>query len=63
MLSIQRDKLVCFLYLLIRDTVPPGEIERIMKEVEKASAPMTYSNSFVAGYAESLVKRMAIEVS
>lgn len=50
-------KLVSFLYQLIRDHVPPGEIEKIVQESED-NPDVTYTNGWLARYAEDLSNRL-----
>jgi hypothetical protein len=53
--------LVPFLYVLIRDEVTPGSIERIMKDLEKlknSGDEASYSNEFLVAYARSLAERL-----
>jgi len=53
--------LQCFLYLLMRDTVVPGEVERLVREAEKGTNHMgvpTYSNSYLSEYAHELSERL-----
>ena len=50
-----------FLYLLIRDEVTSGVIERIMKDIEKiqdTGGNPIYSNKFLADYAKSIADRL-----
>lgn len=49
--------LVSFLYELMRDYVPAGEIERITVEAEK-HAEVTYSNKHLAAYAKEIANRL-----
>jgi len=49
-----KNKLVCFLYLLMRDSITPGSIEGIIMQL-KQSLPDTeyeYSNGYLAEYAQ-----------
>lgn len=53
------NKLVQFIYLLARDEVPTGVVERLVKDVllyEGVGA--VYSNKYLAEWAESVVKRL-----
>lgn len=54
-------KLDMFLYLLMRDSsIPLGEIERIVIEIEKIQSENTiFSNGFLAEYAQNLRKRLS----
>jgi hypothetical protein len=51
-------KLVVFLYLLMRDHLPVGEIERIMLEVSADSMPVTYTNGWLAQHCKDIEKRL-----
>ena len=46
-----------FLYLLIRDSVTMGEIERIMKQLHPNDIP-EFSNKYLAEYAKNLAERI-----
>lgn len=50
-------KLQCFLYLLMRDTAVPGEVERLVGEIEKGYNPV-FSNGHLADYAAELAARL-----
>lgn len=49
-------KLVCFLYLLMRDEVTPGRIETILKDVRSAGPEPYYQfcNGYLAQHAQSV---------
>lgn len=49
-------KLVCFLYMLMRDEVPVGVIERLLLEV--SSNTIMYTNGYLANYAENIAIRL-----
>lgn len=51
-------KLVYFLYSLMRDHVPCGVVEKILKE--SSSGTTTYSNEFLAQYAQ-LISDILVE--
>ena len=53
-------KLKAFLYLLVRDELPFGKVERILKDIERADHdnPIVYSEGVQAVYAEQLTKRL-----
>lgn len=56
------DKLVAFLYFLLRDKIPAGELEAIMRQVEDFEPPwlvMSFSNGWLAQYAINLAGRLA----
>lgn len=50
------DKLVSFLYQLMRDEVPAGVLERIVQESQTVPASLTNGN--LARYAEDLASRL-----
>ena len=52
------DKLTSFLYELIRDHLPPGVVEGIMRNVEAEPKERTYCNGFIALYAHLLAQRL-----
>jgi hypothetical protein len=56
-------KLVDFLYTLMRDHIPPGDVERLVCEAvdnyeRSPQEPNLYSNGWLARYAEDLAKRL-----
>ncbi len=51
------DPLVSFLYTLLRDHLPAGEVELITREAEKHH-DVAYSNSYLAGYASNIASRL-----
>lgn len=52
------DPLVAFLYLLLRDDVQPGRLER--RAIEGAGfSKLQLTNRYLAGYAENLARRLA----
>lgn len=55
-----RKRLVAFLYDMMRDYVPVGEVERWLQDAEKvhSSLDVTYSNEYLEAYARSIVQRM-----
>ena len=57
------DRLVAFMYLLMRDSIPAGEAERLALEAEKTDIgpyrKEDYSNKHLAKYAVDLVKRLS----
>ena len=57
------DKLVGFLYLLLRDYVPAGDIEEIMKQISKKESSETYefTNGYIASYAKNIQERLINE--
>jgi hypothetical protein len=53
------DPLVSFLYILMRDHLPIGEIESIMKDhVYKKSKDCQFTNGWLAEYAKDMAKRL-----
>jgi len=60
---MKMDKLVCFLYLLMRDELPTGVVERLIAEVErpKGKLSFSYSSLELAKYAEMLAARLRAE--
>lgn len=52
------DPQVSFLYQLLRDHVTPGVMERIVREVELEPQPITYTNGWLAKYADHLAARL-----
>lgn len=56
-------KLTDFLYTLMRDHLPTGTVEELVRTVEAegephSSAPIAYSNGWLAHYAHDLAKRL-----
>lgn len=51
------DPLVSFLYYLMRDHVPPGALEGILKHA-CAKTTTTYTNGFLAQYAMDIARRL-----
>jgi hypothetical protein len=54
------DRLVTFLYLLTRDELPSGQVERLLAEVERADAP-TFSAPFVEAQAREWTARLVAQ--
>jgi hypothetical protein len=54
--------LVSFLYELMRDHVPPGVIEEIMRKTMGPSA-VVYTNGWLAKYAEDVANRLVPPVA
>lgn len=50
-------KLVSFLYELMRDYITPGDVELIVQSSEEFS-DVTYTNGWLAKYAEYLAQRL-----
>ena len=58
-MSDNNDKLVAFLYILLRDHLPAGVVEEIMvNHVEKFSGTPVFDNPFTEGHARELAGRM-----
>jgi hypothetical protein len=57
------DRLVAFMYLLMRDDLPPGEVERLVLEAEKTEIgpyrKEDYTNKHLAKYAVEIVRRLS----
>lgn len=53
------DKLVAFLYLLMRDHVVPGTLEEIMKNL--AADRFQFSNGWLALYAKDIAGRLGAQ--
>ena len=53
-------KLVCFLYLLGRDYLSLGKIEKLMMDIEqdKKEEEYTYTNGWLAQYAQDVAERL-----
>lgn len=49
-------RLVAFLYTLMRDEVPPGTVERIVRDSRDPDCQ--YTNGWLAKYAEDLANRL-----
>lgn len=50
------DKVLAFLYELMRDHLPPGTVEQIVGSAQ--SQPTTYTNGWLAEYAGFLTDRL-----
>lgn len=54
-----KDKLTCFLYMLMRDGLPCGVVEGIMlKMADNGEEPYEYCNGWLAQYADDIRKRL-----
>jgi hypothetical protein len=52
-------KLVSFLYQLMRDNLPTGDVEKIMTEIDKEQGKeIRYTNGWLAQYAKNIAKRL-----
>lgn len=48
-----------FFYLLLRDELPAGQVEKLMRQMEDGRGlDLKYSNKHVEGYASELANRM-----
>jgi len=51
--------LVCFLYLLLRDALPAGEVEKLVTEVVSYDQkPYVFSNGWLGQYALNIKSRL-----
>lgn len=56
------DKLVLLLYRLLRDHVLPADLEEIVMDIERDNNKhYTFSNGWLAQYAEDILKRIRNE--
>jgi hypothetical protein len=57
---MENDKLVIFLYLLMRDELPIGKVENLLQHVEKAGNAQRalFSGEFLAAYAKEMAARL-----
>lgn len=53
------ERLVGFLYILLRDHVPAGVLERLVAEEEQTRPPYQFSNGWLAQYAKDLAARLS----
>jgi len=55
-----KNKLVCFLYLLMRDKLPTGIVEQLVINTEKRNRAdnFEFSNGWLAKYSKFLAKRL-----
>lgn len=51
------DKVVAFLYELMRDELTPGQVEKLIRNSED-SGETYYTNGYLAKYADYLAKRL-----
>lgn len=52
------DRLTSFLYELMRDHVPPGKIEELVRGTELEEGNVAFSNGWLASYAHNLAARL-----
>lgn len=58
-MKVNEDKVVALLYHLMRDHLPTGEIERIVKELEKAGdVKLVFSNHYLEMMARAYLERL-----
>ena len=57
-MGIVTERLVAFLYDLLRDDLPAGAVERLVREGEKYPPPYKFSNSHLEAYARELAQRL-----
>lgn len=55
---VHEGKLVSFLYELMRDHLPPGKVESIVRNAQLEDSPIYYSNGWLAEYAKDLCNRL-----
>ena len=57
---VANNSIEIFLYLLMRDYATSGEIEHILKEVDKVNAEdeAVFTNPFLAKYAKNISQRL-----
>ena len=54
------DPITSFIYELIRDYVPAGVVEKVIKNIENEGCQeITYEDQYVSRYAEELANRLA----
>ena len=55
---IHEDRLTSFLYELMRDYLPPGKVESMVRGTETETPPLAFSNGWLATYAHDLAGRL-----
>lgn len=58
---MNKNNLTALIYMLLRDGLPAGRMEWIVQQIETIKDPISYSNKFLAGYAEELSSRLIKE--
>lgn len=53
--EIVQDRLTAFLYELMRDLVPPGRLEALVRNAEP---DVVYTNGWLANYARDMAERL-----
>lgn len=56
-MTLSDSKVTAFLYFLLRDKVPAGDVECIMREIERSDS-YEFTNGWLAQYAAYLDKRL-----
>ena len=57
--SVERsDRLTSLIYDLLRDHLPAGTLERLVRDLEQHPGPFKFSNGWLATYAEDLSQRI-----
>ena len=55
--EISKDKLIGFLYLLVRDHITPGKLEKIMLDISNEKE-YHFTNGFLARYVKDVKERL-----
>lgn len=55
---VKRDRMVSFLYELMRDHLTPGKVEEIVRHVLAEDSDVYYCNGWLAKYAAYIVDRL-----
>ena len=55
------DKMVIFLYTLMRDEIPSGKIEEIIQEIDDMQGEVLFTNGWLAKYAINIAGRLKSE--
>ena len=56
---VSKSKLMCFIYMLMRDKLPAGEIENMVNRVRELTAEeYVFTNGYLGQYAKDLVDRL-----
>jgi len=55
---VHEDRIVSFFYELMRDHLPAGEVEKIVRRVLDEDYDVHYCNGWLADYAKFIVKRL-----
>jgi len=57
---VMKGRLEAFLYGLMRDTVPCGEVQRLVDDATQGEAECQFSNGYLAQYAKFLADQLRI---